>query len=176
MVRAAGPRRHWAVLAAYLAAAVVVLVGAAAAGFAFADSRRPPPPPPPSANIVVVPPAEASAHQDGRPQIAPYQSLGDGNTVFVLHGQGWAPGQPVTVALAGRASPDHPIVDLAGTFSYAINQAHEFFSGPLPPGTYRVMVTTPDGAKAVASFVVRRPPPGPTSTTGPPGASTTPGH
>jgi len=177
MVRAARPRRHWAVLAAYLAVAVAVLVGAAAAGFAFADSRRPPPPPPPPANIVVVPPPEASAHQDGRPQMALYQSLGDGNTVFVLHGEGWAPGQPVTVTLAGRgASPDQPVVDLAGTFNYAINQGHEFFPGPLPPGTYHVVVTAAGGARAVASFVVRRPPPGPTSTTGPPGASTTPGH
>jgi hypothetical protein len=177
MARAARPRRRWAVLAAYLAAAAAVLAGAAAAGFMFADSRRPPPPPPPpAANIVIVPPAEAS-HQDGRPQIAPYQRFGDGNTVFVLHGMGWAPGQPVTVTLAGRgASPEHPIVDLAGTFNYAINQGHEFFSGPLPAGTYHVVVTAPDGARAVASFVVRSPPPGPTSTTGPPGGSTTPGH
>ena len=178
VARAARPRRRWAVLAACVAGAVAVLAGAAAAGFAFADSRRPPlPPPPPSANIVVVPPAEASAHQGGRPQIALYQRFGDGDTVFVLHGMGWVPGQPVTVALAGLgASPDHPIVDLAGTFSYAINQGHEFFRGPLPAGTYHVVATAPDGTRAVASFVVQRPPPGPTSTTGPPGASTTPGR
>jgi Protein kinase domain len=178
MARAARPRRHRVVLAAYSAAAVAVLVGAAAAGFAFADSRRPPPPPPPpSANIVVVPPAEASAHRGGRPQIALYQRFGDGYTVFVLRGVGWVPGQRVTVALAGlRASPEHPVVDSAGTFSYAINQDHEFFRGPLPTGTYHVVVTVPDGARAVASFTVQRPPPGPTSTTGPPGASTTPGR
>jgi hypothetical protein len=166
------------VLAAYLALAVVLLAGAGAAGFAFADSRRPPPPPPPpGANIVVVPPAEASAHQGGRPQIALYQRFGDGDTVFVLHGVGWVPGQRVTVALAGLGvSPDHPIVDSAGTFNYAINQGHEFFRGPLPPGIYHVVVNVPGGARAVGSFVVQRPPPGPTSTTGPPGGSTTPGQ
>jgi hypothetical protein len=173
--RAGRPRRRWAVLAACLAAAVVVLAGAAAAGFAVADSRRPPLPPLPPPNIVVVPPAEASAHQDGRPQLAPYQHFGDGYTVFVVHGVGWVPGQLVTVALAGlRASPVHPVVDSAGTFSYAINQDHEFFAGPLPPGTYHVVVTV-GGARAVTSFVVQRPP-GPMPTTGPPGGSTTPGQ
>jgi hypothetical protein len=177
--RAGRPRRPWTLIAACSAAAVAVLIGAAAAGFAIADSRRPPPPPPP--NIIVVPPAEASqasAHQGGRPQIAPYQRFGDGHTVFVVHGIGWPPGQAVTVALAGvHASPEHPIVDSAGTFSYAINQNHEFFSGPLPDGTYHVVVTGPGGARAVTSFVVQHPPPGgPTSTTGPPGASTTPGR
>jgi hypothetical protein len=166
------------VLAAYSAAAMVVLAGAAAAGFAVADSRKPPPPPPPpGANIVVVPPAEASANQGGRPQIALYQRFGDGDTVFVLHGMGWVPGQRVTVALAGvGTSPEHPTVDRAGTFNYAINQGHEFFPGPLPPGTYHVVVTAPGSARAVASFVVQRPPPGPTPTTGPPGGSTTPGR
>jgi hypothetical protein len=94
----------------------------------------------------------------------------------VLHGVGWAPGQRVTVRLAGvGVSPEHPIVDRAGTFSYAINQAHEFFRDGLPLGTYHVLVTAPDGARAGASFVVQPPPPGPTSTTGPPGGSTTPG-
>ena len=178
LARTARPGRRRAVLAAYLAAAVALLAGAGAAGFAVADSRRPPPPPPPpGANIVVVPPAEATAHQGGRPQIALYQRFGDGDTVFVLHGVGWVPGQRVTVALAGMGtSPERPTVDSAGTFSYAINQGHEFFRGPLPPGTYHVVVTAPGGARAVASFVVQRPPPGPTSTTGPPGGSTTPGH
>jgi hypothetical protein len=108
-----------------------------------------------------------------------YQAFGDSYTVFVLHGVGWAPGQPVTVALTGvGASPEHPIVDRAGTFSYAVNQAQEFFRGGLPPGTYHVVVTAPGGARAVASFVVAPAPPTPPgimSTTGPPGGSTTPG-
>jgi Protein kinase domain len=174
--RSGRPRRRWAVLAVCSAAAVVVLAGAAAAGFAVADSRRSPPPPPPPPNIVVVPPAEALPHPGGRPQIALYQRFGDGYTVFVLRGVGWVPRQRIMVALAGvRVSPMHPVVDSAGTFSYAINQDHEFFPGPLPPGTYHVVVTASGGARAVVSFVVQRPP-GPTSTIGPPGGSTTPGH
>jgi hypothetical protein len=180
-----GRRRHWMLLAACSAAAAAALIGAGAAGFAVANSGRPPPPPPPTLGVVVVPQSQASqlsARQDGklRPQIAFYQNFGDGHTVFVLHGVGWVPGQPVTVVLAGvGASPDHPIVDRAGTFSYAINQAHEFFRGALPSGRYHVVVTAPGGARAVASFVVQpaspSPPPGPTSTTGPPGGSTMPG-
>jgi hypothetical protein len=176
----AGRRPHWMLVAACSVAAAAVLIGAGAAGFAVANSGRPPPPPP-SGNVVMVPQSQAqqvAAHQGGKlqPQIAFYQTFGDSQTLFVMHGVGWAPGQPITVALVGvGTSPEQPIVDRAGTFSYAINQAHEFFRGGLPPGTYHVMVTAPGGAKAGASFVVQPPPPGPMSTTGPPGGSTTPG-
>jgi serine/threonine protein kinase len=177
----AGRRRHWMLLAAFSVAAAAALIGAGAAGFAVANSGRPPPPPP-SSGVVVVPNSQAqqaSARQGGKlqPQIAFYQTFGDSHTVFVLHGVGWVPGQPITVTLAGvGASPEHPIVDRAGTFSYAINQAHEFFRGAMPTGTYHVVVTAPGGARAGASFAVQPPPPpGPTSTTGPPGGSTTPG-
>jgi serine/threonine protein kinase len=172
-----GRRRRRMLLAGGSAAA---LIAAGAGGFAVADSGRPPLPPPPP-GVIVVPQSQASqlsARQGGKlqPQIAFYQSFGDSHTVFVLHGVGWAPGRTVTVALAGvGASPEHPIVDGAGTFSYAVNQAHEFFRGALPVGTYHVVVTTPGGARAVASFVVQHPPPGLTSTTGPPGGSTKPG-
>jgi hypothetical protein len=83
--------------------------------------------------------------------------------VFVVHGVGWRPGQAITVTLAGRRpSPERPIVDGAGTFSYAINQDHEFFPGGLPPGTYHVIVTASGGARAEATFTVHAVP-------GPPG-------
>ena len=81
------------------------------------------------------------------------QPNGDGNTVFVVHGDGWVPGRRVMVRLVGRrVSPDRPVVDAAGTFSYAINQAHEFFSGKIPPGIYKVLVTAPGGEAAEVSF------------------------
>ena len=175
---AGGPRRRGVLLTAYSAAAAVLLAGGGACGFAVADRGRSSPPPPPGA--IMVPPAQASQSSTGhpaRPQVAFYQSFGDGHTVFVLHGVGWAPGLPVTVTLAGAGiSPDHPVADRIGTFSYAINQAHEFFAGPLPSGRYQVVVTAAGGARAEAGFVVGAGPPGPTSTTGPPGVSTTPGR
>jgi hypothetical protein len=61
----------------------------------------------------------------------------------------------VTIALAGVHGPAvHVITDRAGNFSYAINQDHVFFRAGPPPGTYRVVVTDPGGARAVTSFLV----------------------
>jgi hypothetical protein len=172
------PHRRRIVQAAWTAVAATALVGAGTGiGFAVAGqgSTLPPPPPP---GTVVIPNSQASlsAQQAGRPQIAFYQSFGDSHTVFVLHGEGWTPGQKVTVTLGRRASPEHPVVDEAGTFSYAINQDHEFFRGGLPPGTYHVVVTTPNGARGVASFVVHAGGPGsPGAANPPPGSSPPPG-
>jgi len=157
-------RRRRAVLAAGSAVAAAALVGAGTAvGFAAADSGRHPLPPPPPANTIMVPASQASlsAQQAGRPEIAMYQTMGDGNTAFVLHGIGWPPGERVTIALSGRTSPEHPVVDNAGTFSYAINQDHEFFRGGLPPGRFRVVASAPGGARASAGFVVIPPGQGP---------------
>jgi hypothetical protein len=102
--------------------------------------------------------------------------MGDSHTVFVLRGIGWPPGQTVTVALSGHASPEHPVVDNAGTFAYAINQDHEFFLGGLPPGKYQVVASTPGGARVAASFVVVPLRPGPPGGgAGPPAGSGPPG-
>jgi serine/threonine protein kinase len=156
-------RRRRAALAAGSAVAAAALVGAGTAvGFAVADSGRPPPPPPlPGTIIVPASQASLSAQQAARPHIALYQNMGDSHTVFVLRGIGWPPGQTVTVALSGHDSPEHPVVDNAGTFAYAINQDHEFFRGGLPPGKYRVVASTPGGARVAASFVVVPLRPGP---------------
>ena len=91
----------------------------------------------------------------GKPQIKMNQTFGDGDTSFVIEGFDWRAGRRVTITLAGVGrSPLHPTIDKAGTFSYAINQGHEFFVGKLPPGTYRVVVTAARHARAVATFVV----------------------
>jgi len=169
-------RRRRVVLAAWSAgAAAVLLGGGVAVGFAAAGRGGLPPPPPPSTVVVPASQASLSAQQAGRPQIALYQTTGDSHTVFVVHGEGWTPGQAVTVTLAGRgASPERPIVDSAGTFSYAINQDHEFFGGGLPPGTYHVIVTSSGGARAEATFAVH-PPPGSSGQPGGPGNGSTGG-
>jgi hypothetical protein len=149
-------RRRRVHLAIWSAAAAVVLLGAGTAiGVVVAGNRQQLPPPPPT-NTILVPASQAlqSARQPGRPQIALYQKFGDSNTVFVLHGESWKPGEKVTVALSGHVSPVHPVVDEAGTFNYAINQDHEFFRRGLPAGTYQVVVTAPGGIRARASFSV----------------------
>jgi hypothetical protein len=175
-------RRRRLLIAAGSAAAAVLVAGSAAVGYRIADSRQPLPSPPSGG----IPPSLSARH--AQPQIGFYQSFGDGDTVFVLHGVGWTPGQLLTVTLVGvRTSPLHPVVDATGTFNYAINQGHEFFSGELPPRSYRVIVTASGGAKAAADFVVHPPvgamsstgpasAAGPRSTTGPPGGSTKPGR
>jgi hypothetical protein len=149
-------RQRRGLLTLISAAAAIILVAAGAGiGATVAGSRRPPPlgpllPPPPQASALSAP--------SGKPQIGVSQIQGDSRTVFVVHGQGFPPRRPVTVALAGvRASPEHPVADDIGTFSYAINQAHEFFAGRLPLGTYEVVVTGPGGSRAVARFAVLRP-------------------
>ena len=158
---AAGPRR-WSLrqrrglLALVSAAAAIILIAAGAGvGAAVAGSRKLPPlgpqlpPPPPQASALSAP--------SGKPQIGLSQIQGDSHTVFVVHGQGFPPGRPVTVALAGvRVSPEHPVADDVGTFNYAVNQTHEFFAGRLPIGTYEVVVTGPGGSRAVARFAVLR--------------------
>jgi len=154
----AGPRR-WSlsrVLLASVAAAIILIAAGAGIGATVAVSRRPPPlgpllpPPPPQASALSAP--------AGKPQIGVNQIQGDSQTVFIVHGQGYPPRRTVTVALAGvHASPVHPVADDAGTFNYAINQAHEFFAGGLPVGDYEVVVTGPGGSRAVARFTVLRP-------------------
>jgi hypothetical protein len=155
---AASPATRRALRAIASVAGGVALVAAGwAVGIAGAHAGRPPPPagllpPPPSGQNPAI-----SNVQPGVAGIELNQPTGDSYTVFVVHGQGWPVGKRVTVTLVGvRASPIHPVADLAGTFNYAINQDHEFFRGWLPPGTYTVRVTDASGASAEARFVVRR--------------------
>ena len=101
---------------------------------------------------------EVLASLPGVPFIALNQVVGDGNTGFVIHGGNWPPGKPVSITLVGvGTSPDHPIADRAGTINYAINQAHEFFRGGLPPRTYTVRVVGPGSTQALARFLVQSP-------------------
>jgi hypothetical protein len=89
------------------------------------------------------------------PYICVSQSFGDNYTSFVIHGVGFVPKEPVTIAVGGVASPDHPIADKAGTFNYVIDQGHVFFHGkPIPPTTYEVVATAPGGLRAYTSFLV----------------------
>jgi hypothetical protein len=85
-------------------------------------------------------------------------TVGNGSTVFVVHGQRWPPGQPITVVLNGVNAPaQHTYSDSYGNFTYEINRHHEFFRGRLPIGRYLVVVTGPDGRPLVsAPFSVTR--------------------
>jgi serine/threonine protein kinase len=100
-------------------------------------------------------PCSLSPTINSAPQICVNQPFGDDYTEFVIHGVGFVPKEPVTIALDGVASPDHPTADKEGTFNYAIDQGHVFFHGqPIPPATYEVVVTAAEGIRATASFQV----------------------
>ena len=104
------------------------------------------------------------AAETGKPAMDINQPTGDGNTTFVVIGAGFTPGARITIRLVGvGVSPEHPLADNMGTFNYVINQGHEFFPGPLPPGPYRVVVTATGGVRRTATFTVNRSPlpPGP---------------
>jgi len=143
--------------AAVAAAAVVMTSGALIGASITGSSPQPqrtvflPPPVPPQQP----PPSALSTALPGKPAIAMNLPFGDSRTGFVVMGQGWPPAGPVTIALAGLHAPAvHVITDRAGNFSYAINQDHVFFRAGPPPGTYRVVVTDPGGARAVTGFLV----------------------
>jgi serine/threonine protein kinase len=100
-------------------------------------------------------PCNLSPTINSAPQICVNQPFGDGYTEFVIHGVGFVPKEPVTVALDGVASPDHPTADKEGTFNYVVDQGHYFFhSKPTPPAIYEVVATAPGGISADTSFRV----------------------
>jgi hypothetical protein len=134
--------------------------GAAAPGSPRGGALLPLPGQPPPSAFASLPP--------GRTAIELLQPVGDGNTVFLLHGAGWIPRTRVTVTLAGHGSSRYrPVVDGAGTFNYAIGQGHDFFPGRIPPGKYVVVVTGTGGRRATATFQVRPPPPPPSPSPSP---------
>jgi hypothetical protein len=143
--------------AAWAAVAVALVAAGTGLGMALRGSGGPPPGPGPGQGA---PPSSCTTPAvSSTPQLCVTQPLGDGNTVFVIHGSGFPPFTPVTIQVMGVASSDHPVADLQGTFNYAIDQGHRFFPGPIPPGNYSVVVTGSGGRSARTSFLVN--PPGP---------------
>jgi serine/threonine protein kinase len=169
--RPAGPRQpHDAVFGlAGRATAAVLLIGAGTAiGAALVSPGSTPAQAPLTVTQTVTapppsgpPPSQFPSPATSAASIGLVQPVGDADTGFIVHGTGWPPGSRVSVALAGRGvSSFHPVVDAAGTFNYTIDQGHLFFSGRMPPGAYRVVVTAPGGRTAQARFRVIPPPPG----------------
>ena len=176
-----GPRAHgraMLVLGSCLAAIALLAAGTALGGYlagskpsagAARDPGRTPSPtpdatprfslPPPGIGPPPGPDVRSIAAVTGKPAMAINQPTGDGNTTFVVLGAGFTPGTRVTIRLVGAGiAPVHPPVDNTGAFNYVVNQDHEFFPGPLPPGPYRVVVTAPGGVRRTATFTVNNSP------------------
>jgi serine/threonine protein kinase len=152
--RSGGAARLIAVTAAALAvmtAALLlgVVLGRTSGGDPDHDGRPPGPPP------GDIPGDNGAPHPAGSPKVVLNQDFGDGYTGFAVHGSGLTPGRKVTIRLdRGATSPYMPVVDLAGGFSYVINQSHEFYPGKLPAGSHRVTVTVAGGRQQSLTFTV----------------------
>jgi hypothetical protein len=116
-----------------------------------------PPPPPADPGL---PPSTLPSGTSTKPELVMGQRYGDGDTSFVVHGSGFVPLTRAQVHLIGHGvAPFRPTVDQKGTFNYAIDQSHVFFAGPIPAGTYHVLVTGARGRRATATFQVHPQPP-----------------
>jgi serine/threonine protein kinase len=118
-----------------------------------------PPAPPTDAGLS---PSPLPTGTSTKPKLVMGQPYGDGYTVYVVHGSGFIPLTQVQVHLIGhRVASFRPTADQKGTFNYAIDQGHVFFSGAIPAGTYHVLVTGAGGLRATTSFQVHpaAPPP-----------------
>ncbi len=111
---------------------------------------------------VASPPPCARHLVDTTPELCVSQPFGDGDTVYIIHGTGFRKFTAVTVQLVGVGvgpyepvtSTDQPTTDMQGTFNYAVDQGHVFFSGPIPPGIYKATASESGGLSASASFQV----------------------
>jgi serine/threonine protein kinase len=155
----ARPARRRPLVWAAAAVAALVLIGAGTAiGMSLRDSGTPAAGDPQTIGVSSC----LNPGQTSTPQLCVSQPYGDGYTAYVIHGSGFAPFTQVTVRLVGvGVSAYHPVADMQGTFNYAIDQGHYFFTGPIPPRSYTVVVTGSGGRTASASFLVHPPGTGP---------------
>jgi serine/threonine protein kinase len=147
----AAPRRRPLVWTGLAATAVALLAAGIGTGLLIDRSGA-------QAPVTTIGPGAGPICTTGSPQLCLSQPFGDGDTVFMIHGDGYARFLPITVKLVSagvtRVSRDRLLADRQGTFSYAIDQGHVFFSGPMPPGTYTVVVTASDRSSVSTSFIV----------------------
>jgi hypothetical protein len=117
-----------------------------------------PPPPPPTA-------CHSSGQASHTPMLCMVQALGEPASTFVVHGSGFAPGTPVTVAITGAGPPPtsanvlqktatvKPVTSQNGTFSFTVNQLFPS-AYPYPLGLFTVEVTGSAGDQASTQFMV----------------------
>jgi serine/threonine protein kinase len=167
-------RRPLLAWAGLVTGAVALVALGAGLGATLAGGNGQPPPALPSVPPNLgPPPSTLPTGTSTAPKLVMGQPFGDGDTVYVVHGSGFVPLTQVTVHLIGHGvATFRPTADQMGTFNFAIDQGHVFFAGPIPAGTYHVLVTGARGRHASATFVVTTRPPPPTG--GP--APTSQGH
>jgi hypothetical protein len=155
--------RRW--VKAHLAWVGWVSVGAALVvtgvilGASLSSSGSPPvsgpgqPPPPPQ---TVCGSQDVASHM-----LCMNQSQGDPNATFVVEGQNFPPGQPVTVSLSEIDPQNQTLIDVTSTFKpvTAANgtfkvRVSQLYSGSLKLGLFTVRATAPGGIQAQTQFMV----------------------
>jgi serine/threonine protein kinase len=140
----------------WVSVGAALIVGGVILGASLTGSSTPLPIPPPPETVCGT--QAAAGHQ-----LCMNQSQGDPSAAFVVAGQGFPPGQPLTVRLneIGPPPDNKPLVDVTstvrpvtranGTFRVPVSQ---LYPGPLQLGLFTVQVTAPDGSKAQTQFMV----------------------
>jgi len=152
--------RHWVrthlAWVGWVSVGAALVVGGVILGASLTGSSTPLPIPPPPGTVCGT--QAAVGHQ-----LCMNQSQGDPSTAFVVAGQGFPPGQPLTVRLTEIGPPpdNKPLVDVTstvrpvaranGTFRVPVSQ---LYPGPLQLGLFTVLVTAPDGSQAQTQFMV----------------------
>jgi len=132
-----------------------VILGASLTSSGSSLGSGPPPPPPTS--------CRSSGQVSQGPVVCMVQAQGIPATTFVVHGTGFAPRTPVTVAITGVGPPPaqpnimartatiKPVTGQDGTLSFTVNR---LFVSQFPLGLFTVKVTGSDGAQASTQFMV----------------------
>ena len=164
--RAGPPRRRSAFIVAGAFAAAVLVAVAAATGAWLVDRSTGSPsaaggtgaknpagiPTEPGNPYPSPPPPPGGRPPGGRPPAAIRlgPTTGTTATAFVVHGQKWPPGRPLTLVLHGvRAPAQHVYSDDYGNFVYQLNG---FFRGHLRPGSYLLVVSGPGGRPVASAY------------------------
>ena len=142
-----------AVGAALVVGGVILGASLTSSGSSLGSS---PPPPPPTA-------CRSSGPVSQGPVVCMVQASGNPGTTFVVHGTGFAPRTPVTVAITGVGPPPtsanimagtatiKPVTGQDGTLSFTVNR---LFTSQFPLGLFTVEVTGSHGAQASTQFMV----------------------
>jgi serine/threonine protein kinase len=153
--------RHWVrthlAWVGWVSVGAALVVGGVILGASLTSQSDQLPTPPP-------PPLTVCGTQDVVGQkLCMNQSQGDPSAAFVVEGQGFRPGQPLTVVLSEIGPPpqNKPLLNITstvkpvpaanGTFKVPVSQ---LYSGPLQLGLFTVQVTAPGGSPAKTYFMV----------------------
>jgi serine/threonine protein kinase len=145
----------------WVSVGAALVVGGVILGASLTSSGSPSTLPPPVAPATVCGTRDVAGHM-----LCMNRSQGDPSATFIVEGQGFPPGQQVTVMLSEIGPPPdlkrllditstfRPVTTASGTFEVPVSQ---LYSGPLQLGLFTVQATAPGGSQAQTQFMVLPP-------------------